>query len=72
MAFTLAAGVGAVALAVIFGVQHLSAASLIFASAAAVGHCAAAWPSTARTSSCSHSVQRCSLALLVRWLFGFS
>jgi uncharacterized membrane protein YjjP (DUF1212 family) len=35
--FTLAAGVGAVALAVIFGVQHLSAASLIFASAAAGG-----------------------------------
>lgn len=33
--FTLAAGVGAVALAVIFGVQHLAAASLIFASAAA-------------------------------------
>jgi uncharacterized membrane protein YjjP (DUF1212 family) len=35
--FTLAAGVGAVALAVIFGVQHLPAASLIFASAAAGG-----------------------------------
>jgi len=33
--FTLAAGAGAVALAVIFGVQHLPAASLIFASAAA-------------------------------------
>jgi len=32
--FTLAAGVGAVALAVIFGLQHLSAAALIFASAA--------------------------------------
>jgi uncharacterized membrane protein YjjP (DUF1212 family) len=32
--FTLAAGVGAVALAVIFGVQHLPAALLIFASAA--------------------------------------
>jgi uncharacterized membrane protein YjjP (DUF1212 family) len=33
--FTLAAGVGAVALAVIFGVGHLPAAALIFASAAA-------------------------------------
>jgi uncharacterized membrane protein YjjP (DUF1212 family) len=33
--FTLAAGAGAVALAVIFGVQHLAAALLIFASAAA-------------------------------------
>ena len=33
--FTLAAGIGAVALAVIFGVEHLSAAVLIFASAAA-------------------------------------
>src|SRR5271156_5069678 len=32
--FTLAAAAGAVALAVIFGVQHLSAAALIFASAA--------------------------------------
>src|SRR5271170_3017616 len=34
-AFTLAAGAGAVALAVIFGLQHLSAAALIFASALA-------------------------------------
>jgi uncharacterized membrane protein YjjP (DUF1212 family) len=33
--FTLAAGAGAVALAVIFGVQHLPAATLIFASAGA-------------------------------------
>jgi uncharacterized membrane protein YjjP (DUF1212 family) len=33
--FALAAGIGAVALAVIFGVEHLSAAALIFASAAA-------------------------------------
>jgi len=33
--FTLAAGAGAVALAVIFGVQHLHAAALIFVSAAA-------------------------------------
>ena len=33
--FTLAAGVGAVALAVLFGVQHLAAAALIFGSAAA-------------------------------------
>jgi uncharacterized membrane protein YjjP (DUF1212 family) len=33
--FTLAAGAGAVALAVIFGVQHLAAAALIFMSAAA-------------------------------------
>jgi uncharacterized membrane protein YjjP (DUF1212 family) len=33
--FTLAAGAGAVALAVIFGVQHLRAAALIFVSAAA-------------------------------------
>lgn len=33
--FTLAAAVGSVALAVIFGVQHLTAAALIFASAAA-------------------------------------
>jgi uncharacterized membrane protein YjjP (DUF1212 family) len=33
--FTLAAAVGAVALAVIFGVQHLTAAALIFGSAAA-------------------------------------
>jgi uncharacterized membrane protein YjjP (DUF1212 family) len=33
--FTLAAGAGAVALAVIFGVQHLPAAALIFVSAAA-------------------------------------
>jgi len=33
--FTLAAGVGAVALAVLFGVRHLTAAALIFASAAA-------------------------------------
>jgi uncharacterized membrane protein YjjP (DUF1212 family) len=33
--FTLAAGVGAVALAVLFGVQHLVSAALIFASAAA-------------------------------------
>jgi uncharacterized membrane protein YjjP (DUF1212 family) len=33
--FTLAAAAGAVALAVIFGVQHLAAAALIFASAAA-------------------------------------
>ncbi len=33
--FTLAAGAGAVALAVIFGVQHLQAAALIFVSAAA-------------------------------------
>jgi uncharacterized membrane protein YjjB (DUF3815 family) len=33
--FTLAAGTGAVALAVLFGVQHLPAAALIFASAAA-------------------------------------
>ena len=33
--FTLAAGVGAVALAVLFGVQHLKAVALIFASAAA-------------------------------------
>jgi uncharacterized membrane protein YjjP (DUF1212 family) len=33
--FTLAAAVGAVALAVIFGVRHLTAAALIFASAAA-------------------------------------
>ncbi len=33
--FTLAAAVGAVALAVIFGVRHLTAATLIFASAAA-------------------------------------
>jgi uncharacterized membrane protein YjjP (DUF1212 family) len=33
--FTLAAGAGAVALAVIFGDQHLAAALLIFASAAA-------------------------------------
>jgi uncharacterized membrane protein YjjP (DUF1212 family) len=33
--FTLAAGMGAVALAVLFGVQHLPAAALIFASAAA-------------------------------------
>jgi uncharacterized membrane protein YjjP (DUF1212 family) len=33
--FTLAAAVGAVALAVLFGVRHLSAAGLIFASAAA-------------------------------------
>src|SRR5207302_2719600 len=33
--FTLAAAAGAVALALIFGVQHLSAAALIFASAAA-------------------------------------
>jgi uncharacterized membrane protein YjjP (DUF1212 family) len=33
--FTLAAAVGAVALAVLFGVQHVSAAALIFASAAA-------------------------------------
>ena len=33
--FTLAAGVGAVALAVLFGVRHLPAAALIFASAAA-------------------------------------
>jgi uncharacterized membrane protein YjjB (DUF3815 family) len=33
--FTLAAAAGAVALAVLFGVQHLSAAALIFASAAA-------------------------------------
>ena len=33
--FTLAGGVGAVALAVLFGVRHLTAAALIFASAAA-------------------------------------
>jgi uncharacterized membrane protein YjjP (DUF1212 family) len=33
--FTLAAGAGAVALAVLFGVQHLAAAALIFVSAAA-------------------------------------
>ncbi|HXW91882.1 MAG TPA: threonine/serine exporter family protein [Terriglobales bacterium] len=33
--FTLAAGVGAVALAVLFGVRHLTAAALIFGSAAA-------------------------------------
>jgi len=33
--FTLAAGAGAVALAVLFGVQHLSSAALIFVSAAA-------------------------------------
>jgi uncharacterized membrane protein YjjP (DUF1212 family) len=33
--FTLAAGVGAVALAVLFGVRHLTAVALIFASAAA-------------------------------------
>ena len=35
--FTLAAGVGAVALAVLFGVRHLTAAALIFGSAAAGG-----------------------------------
>jgi uncharacterized membrane protein YjjP (DUF1212 family) len=35
--FTLAAAVGAVALAVLFGVQHVKAAALIFASAAAGG-----------------------------------
>src|SRR5262249_1543195 len=33
--FTLAAGVGALALAVLFGVQHLTAGALIFGSAAA-------------------------------------
>jgi uncharacterized membrane protein YjjP (DUF1212 family) len=35
--FTLAAGVGAVALAVLFGIRHLPAAALIFGSAAAGG-----------------------------------
>src|SRR5215471_5021844 len=35
--FALAAGAGAVALAVLFGVQHLPAAALIFVSAAAAG-----------------------------------
>ena len=35
--FTLAAGVGAVALAVLFGVRHVTAATLIFGSAAAGG-----------------------------------
>src|SRR5215813_11694524 len=35
--FTVAAGVGAVALAILFGVQHLTVAALIFGSAAAGG-----------------------------------
>jgi uncharacterized membrane protein YjjP (DUF1212 family) len=35
--FTLAAGAGAIALAVLFGIRHLPAAALIFASAAAGG-----------------------------------
>jgi negative regulator of sigma E activity len=56
--FTLAAAAGAVALAVIFGVQHLSAAALIFVSAAPAPFCAAVWRGSAQTSSCNHSARR--------------
>jgi len=68
--FTLAAAAGAVALAVIFGVHHVIAAALIFVSAAPF--CAAAWRGTAPTSSCNHSVRRCSPALSARSRFGIS
>ena len=71
--FTLAAAAGAAALAVIFGVQHLtSAAAHIRRAQAPAPFCVAAWRSTAPTSSCSHSVRLCSPALSARWRFAIS
>ncbi len=71
--FTLAAAAGAVALAVIFGVQHLGRGATDIRerggrrdSAPRVG------ASTAQTSSCNHSARRCSPALSVRWRFATS
>jgi uncharacterized membrane protein YjjP (DUF1212 family) len=69
--FTLAAAAGAAALSVIFGVQHPAAVVLIMFSAAAPC-CVASWCGTAQTPSSSHSVRRCSLALLGRWRFVIS
>ena len=70
--FALAAAAGAVALAVIFGVQHLAAAALIFVSAAAGAILRRAWRGTAQISSCSRSARRCSPALSARWRFATS
>jgi uncharacterized membrane protein YjjP (DUF1212 family) len=55
--FALAAAAGAVALAMIFGVQHMSAATLIFLSAGAGACCDALWAVGALISSCSRSAR---------------
>src|SRR5215510_878834 len=60
--FALAAAMGAVALAVLFGLEHLHAAVLIWVSAAAGAIGRRAWPVTAQTSFCNHSARRWSLA----------
>jgi uncharacterized membrane protein YjjP (DUF1212 family) len=65
--FTLAAAAAAVALAVIFGAQHLIAAALIFVSAGAGAVLRRSLARTVQTSSCNHSARPCSLALSERW-----
>ena len=71
--FTLAAAAGAAALAVLFGVQHLAAAALIFVSAAAAG--AILRRSLARRSENVFVQPFCAallLALSEGWRFGIS
>jgi uncharacterized membrane protein YjjP (DUF1212 family) len=60
--FALAAAAGAVSLAVLFGVQHLPAAALIFVSAATGGIRAASWRDLAQTFFCNHSARHWLLA----------
>ena len=67
--FVLAAAAGAVALAVIFGVKHFSAAILIFVSAGAGAILRRALGQLVQISSYNRLARRFSLVLSARWRF---